>query len=175
MTGGDQWNCTEWSQEDTDEFVGKMIVGPVVGIALGAIMVILASLPLCCGVMKAQGRIIAMIGIPVGILACLMPLFLSMNGCGTFIDNLCTNCEDDNGNSSCDQVNPNSPTDKTFREEIDEGCHALGFLVAYLLAYGWAAVVLGITAAALSCCILCGCCKMKDDGAYADGGAQTSA
>merc|ERR1719219_2755217 len=49
--------------------------------------------------MKAQGKIIAMVTIPLGILACLFPLFLSMNACGSFVENLCENCKDDNGNT----------------------------------------------------------------------------
>merc|ERR1719189_141225 len=96
-----QWECSAWTEKDTDEFVGKIIVGPIIGIVLGLICVILGALPLCCGVMKAQGRIIAMVVIPLGILACLFPLFLSMNACGPFVENVCENCKDQNDQYGC--------------------------------------------------------------------------
>lgn len=168
------WNCSEWTAEDTSEFTAKLFTGPIIGIALGLIMTLIASLPLCCGVMKAQGKIIAMIGIPIGILAILMPLFLSMGACTSFVENLCDNCKTDGGKNSCDEQDPFNQN-KTHREGLSDACAALGILLVYIGGHGWAAIVLGIVAASLSCCILCGCCKMKEETTFADGGAQTSA
>lgn len=169
-----RWDdCQAWSQEDTDEFTASLIVGPIIGIVVGLIMTILTSLPLCCGVMKNQGRIIAMIGIPLGILAILIPLFFSFGACATFIENICDNCENDNGESACDIEDDYN--NKTTRQVLEEGCGALGIIVVYLAAYGWAAVILGIVAASLSCCILCGCCKMKEEATYQDNNVTTNA
>jgi len=172
----DDDNCHAWSQSETDELVAKLITGSIIGIVLGLIMTLLASLPLCCGVMKAQGKIIAMIGIPVGILCCFMPLFLSLGGCSSFVETLCENCpvNGDESKSSCDEPEMQGST-RTYRDVISDACHALGILIVYFGGYGWAAVILGIVAASLSCCILCGCCKMKEEGSYVDGGNQTSA
>lgn len=161
-----QWECQQWSQSDTDEFVAKLMVGPIVGIVLGLIMVILTALPLCCGVMKAQGKIIAIVGIIVGLIAILIPMLLSMGACGTFIDNICDNCKTQGGESSCDVKNDYQV--QTTRQALEDSCAALGFLLVYLAAYGWAAVILGVVAMSLSCCILCGCCKMKDETTFQD-------
>merc|ERR1719336_816523 len=122
--------------------------------------------------MKAQGKIIAIVGIIIGLLAILLPMLLSFGACSTFIENLCNNCKDDQGTSSCDIKNDYQV--KTTREVLQDSCGALGFLLVYFAAYGWAAVVLGVVAASLSCCILCGCCKMKDETSYQDNN-QTSA
>lgn len=169
------WNCSQWTDEDTSEFIQALLVGPIIGIVLGLIMSIVASLPLCFGVMKAHGKIIAIIGILIGFVAILMPLFLSFGSCTSFVDGLCASCKTDDGGNSCDEPDPWNQDGKTVRQQFDDACGALGVLLVYLAGYGWAAVVLGIVAAALSCCILCGCCKMKDEESFQDGGAQTSA
>eukprot|EP00434_Breviolum_minutum_P024406 symbB.v1.2.021554.t1/scaffold1847.1/size122519/7 len=44
-----------------------------------------------------------------------------------------------------------------------DGCNILGFIFAYTVAFGWVACVLGIVAAALTCCVCCQCCKAKLD------------
>lgn len=165
------WNCNAWSEEDRNDYIARLVVGPIVGVVIAFIMLILTALPLCCGVMKAQGRIIAMIAIPLSLLAMFMPLFLSLGTCEPFVEDLCKGCKDQNGDPSCDNVNP--LTNKTPRQELDESCTAIGIIVAYFF-WGWAAVVLGVIAMGLSCCIFCGCCQMKEDTTYADGG-QTSA
>ncbi|CAK9029353.1 unnamed protein product, partial [Durusdinium trenchii] len=47
--------------------------------------------------------------------------------------------------------------------DIGALCNAVGFIIVYLGAWGWAAIVLGIVGASLGCCVCCGCCKAKMD------------
>lgn len=169
----DTHDCGIWTSETTADYAATLVVGAIVGIVIALLMVILTALPLCCGVMKAQGKIIAMVGIPMGIIACFIPLFISLGSCPGFVDNKCAECKKEGINCSDTYPDIINTTSRTYEKYFTDMCHGLGFLIAYVGAWGWTAVVMGITAAALSCCILCGCCKMKAD-TYADGQAQTT-
>merc|ERR1719436_2313794 len=60
-----------WTDDDQKDFVRKMLWGAIVGILLGVVMVVLASMPLCCGIMKGPAKIIAGLAIGLGFLACI--------------------------------------------------------------------------------------------------------
>eukprot|EP00434_Breviolum_minutum_P029724 symbB.v1.2.026278.t1/scaffold2613.1/size83683/1 len=74
-----------------------------------------------------------------------------MGSCGPFVDAICDmRCSDNQCTESEKQV-------------MLDGCNILGFIFAYTVAFGWVAVVLGIVAASLACCVCCQCCKAKLD------------
>ncbi|CAK9000382.1 unnamed protein product [Durusdinium trenchii] len=142
--------CTNGTpQWDEGAFTGSLIGGSVGGIVVGILVVVLASLPLCCGVLKQFGKWIGAAGIILGLLAIIIPAFGSMGACGPWVDELCS--------ASC------TGCTSSERSDISALCNALGFIIVYLGAYGWAAIVLGIVGASLSCCVCCGCCKAKMD------------
>ncbi|CAE7566727.1 ESD [Symbiodinium natans] len=144
--------------KDQTTFTASLYGGSFGGMALALIMVILASLPLCCGVLKQYGKIIAGITIVLGLLSLVVPLFGSMGACGPFVDAICS--------ERCSGYECTA----TERDDMSSVCNALGFLVVYIGAFGWATCVLGIVAAALGCCVCCGCCKAKMDGPAPGGG-----
>ncbi|CAE7365349.1 ESD [Symbiodinium sp. CCMP2592] len=139
---------------DQAAFEAGLLGGSIGGIVLGLLMVIFASLPLCCGVLKQYGKVIAAIAIILGLASLIVPFLGSMGACGPFVDHICDDlCP---GEIQCSQSD---------RDNLTTTCNALGFLVVYLGAFGWAACVLGIVAASLGCCVCCQCCKAKlDDG-----------
>ncbi|CAK9071356.1 S-formylglutathione hydrolase, partial [Durusdinium trenchii] len=142
--------CTNGTpQWDEGAFTGSLIGGSVGGIAVGILVVVIASLPLCCGVLKQFGKWIGAASIILGILAIVIPAFGSMGACGPWVDELCS--------ASC------TGCTSSQRSDIGALCNAVGFIIVYLGAWGWAAIVLGIVGASLGCCVCCGCCKAKMD------------
>jgi len=51
----------ELKEFNNDDYAGSLIAGAIGGIVLGLLMIILVSLPLCCGVLKQYGKAIAAI------------------------------------------------------------------------------------------------------------------
>ena len=141
----------EMKEFKDDEYAGSLMAGAIGGIVLGLLMIILVSLPLCCGVLKQYGKCIAAIGIVLGLVALVVPYIGSMGSCGPFVDAIC--------DARCD-YNQCSAEDK---EVMLDACNFLGFIFAYTVALGWVACVLGIVAASLACCVCCQCCKAKLD------------
>ncbi|OLP84968.1 S-formylglutathione hydrolase [Symbiodinium microadriaticum] len=146
--------CESSKSFDQGAFEAGLLGGSIGGIVLGLLMLILASLPLCCGVLKQYGKVIAAIAIVLGLAALGIPFLGSMGACGPFVEHICDDlCPDQ---IQCTQLD---------RDNLSATCNALGFLVVYIGAFGWAACVLGIVAASLGCCVCCQCCKAKlDDG-----------
>eukprot|EP00930_Biecheleria_cincta_P021782 TRINITY_DN1603_c0_g1_i3.p1 TRINITY_DN1603_c0_g1~~TRINITY_DN1603_c0_g1_i3.p1 ORF type:complete len:189 (+),score=34.31 TRINITY_DN1603_c0_g1_i3:58-624(+) len=142
-------SACSWSKKNEDDYVAAIMVFSILGIVFSLITVIVASLPLCCGIMKPIGTIIAVVAIVVGIISIFLPAVGGMvSGTGA-VNQLCDSCA-----GGCSEQDKKNATD---------AMNALGILIAYLAAFGWAAIILGIVAAALGCCICCKCCKMKDD------------
>ena len=46
----------QWGKSPKDGYVNTLIGGSIGGIVLGVIVVVLVSLPLCCGVLKQYGK-----------------------------------------------------------------------------------------------------------------------
>ena len=105
-------------------------------------------------VTRTAAQVIAAIAIVLGLAALGIPFLGSMGACGPFVEHICDDlCPDQ---IQCTQLD---------RDNLSATCNALGFLVVYIGAFGWAACVLGIVAASLGCCVCCQCCKAKlDDG-----------
>eukprot|EP00928_Gymnodinium_smaydae_P063682 TRINITY_DN4718_c0_g2_i3.p1 TRINITY_DN4718_c0_g2~~TRINITY_DN4718_c0_g2_i3.p1 ORF type:complete len:175 (+),score=43.61 TRINITY_DN4718_c0_g2_i3:70-594(+) len=137
------------TQEDWDAWYSSIVVGSVIGGVIAILVTILAGLPLCCGIMKAQGKIIAGVTIVLGIFMIFVPMISGMAASGTAVSNICGKC-----GSGC-----------TAEEEkaIGDGFAALGVLAAYTGGMGWLALIMGIVASALGCCICCKCCKMAPE------------
>jgi len=151
--------CTCDSQ-CTDDYVSGIVTWTVIGIVLSLLTTIAAAVPLCCGfgaeklvpgINVPLPRVIAGLAIPVGILACFFPLIGSSISSGSTTTAMCDKCKE-NGLKEC--------TDED-RETIKAVMSALGFIVAYIGAGGFAAIILGIVSSAMGCCIFCNCCKLK--------------
>ncbi|CAJ1334511.1 unnamed protein product [Effrenium voratum] len=141
------WACTSSGEFDQAAFTASLYGGSFGGMALALVMVILVSLPLCCGVLKQYGKIIATVAIVLGIFSLIIPAFGSMGACVPFVDAI---CQERCSGYECTQDE---------KDGMGSVCNALGILVVYIGAFGWATVILGIVASALGCCVCCGCCK----------------
>merc|ERR1719436_2331475 len=91
-------------------------------------MVILACLPLCCGVMKRFANIIAILAIVVGVISIFIPLLGGPASASGVVEKACSQC------GTC------SDEDK---DNLHAKMSALGVLVAYIGAWGWLAIVFG--------------------------------
>jgi hypothetical protein len=143
-----------WTDEDSEEFYSMLVVGTVIGAIFSIICIVLASLPLCCGIVKPKANIIAAVVITIGIIACFVPAITGKAQADGAVNKMCDRCEADVHHTGC--------TNKE-RSDAQDAVGALGILVAYVHGFGFMVVILGITASAMGCCICCKCCKMKDD------------
>lgn len=114
---------------------------------MGLLLLVLASLPLCCGVLKDHSKAISTITISLGILTLLVPLLGSLSACGPFVQSVCSD--------RC----PGFECSTQEKEDISQVCHALGFFVVYISAFGWVSCIVGVIAASLGCCVCCQCCR----------------
>jgi len=153
-----------WTEKDSEEFYGMLIIGTIIGALFTIIAVVMACLPLCGGLMKPQAKIIAGIAIFIGIFCCFIPAITGKAQADAAVTKMCDRC-------AASAATPGSwDTACTADDEAKakEAVGALGILVAYIHAFGFVVIILGITAAALGCCICAKCCKMKEE---ASGGA----
>merc|ERR1719498_1609789 len=137
-----------------------LLIGTIIGAVFAIICLVLAGLPLCCAILKPQGKIIAGIVIAIGIFVCFIPAITGQAQGSAAVDKMCDRCKNDATATEC------SEDDK---EKAKEAVAALGILVAYIHAFGFVVIILGATAAGMGCCICCKCCKMAEDKAPAAG------
>ncbi|CAL1170161.1 unnamed protein product, partial [Cladocopium goreaui] len=97
---------------------------------VGILVIVLMSLPLCCGVLKQYGKVLGAIGIVLGVLALVIPLFGALGSCVPFVDAAC--------NDAC------TPCTDEEKKIWASACQTLGIIFVYLVVFGWAACVLGI-------------------------------
>ena len=145
------FGCETGSGFDQNAYAASLWGGSIGGIVTGLLMIVLVSLPLCCGVLKQYGKVIAAIGIILGLLALVIPYFGAMGSCGPFMDAVC--------GDRC----PGYECSDSDKEVAIAACNALGFIFVYFGVFGWAACVLGIVAASMACCVCCQCCNAKMD------------
>jgi len=143
-----------WTDKDSEDFYGMMIVGTVIGVLFAMMCIVFACLPLCAGMMKPQAKIIAGIVIAIGIIVCFIPAITGKAQADAAVNKMCDRCAADPSHRGC------TADDKTKGKEA---VGALGIIVAYVHGFGFLVVILGVTAAALGCCICCKCCKMKEE------------
>mmetsp|Transcript_20430 Transcript_20430/g.34032 ORF Transcript_20430/g.34032 Transcript_20430/m.34032 type:complete len:169 (+) Transcript_20430:31-537(+) len=141
--------CEDLQDFDEKAYAASLLGGSVGGIVVGILVIIFVSLPLCCGVLKQYGKVIGGIGIGMGLLALIIPLFGAMGSCVPFVDAAC--------NDAC------TPCTEEVKEAWAKGCQTLGIIFVYLVVFGWAACILGIVGASMACCVCCQCCKAKLD------------
>lgn len=153
-------SCT-WTDADSKEFYGMLIIGTVIGALFSIIAIVFACLPLCGGMMKPQAKIIAGIVIFIGLFVIFIPAITGMAQGNAAVEKMCDRCSADPSHTGCTE------DEKT---KAADAVSALGVIVAYVHAFGFVVVILGVVAAALGCSICCKCCKMKDE-APAGGGA----
>lgn len=139
--------CTQSGQFDEAAFTASLYAGSLGGVSLGLLLLVLASLPLCCGVLKEHSKAISTITISLGILTLVVPLLGSLSACGPFVQSVCSD--------RC----PGFECSVQEKEDISQVCHALGFFVVYISAFGWVSCIVGVIAASLGCCVCCQCCR----------------
>jgi len=148
-------NTCSWSQEDTDDWIGSIMAGSIIGWIFALILSILGCIPLCCSgpTLKAQATIIGIVCILGGLFAFFIPAIAGAAATSGAIDDYCDRCQAE-GYSSCSEAD---------RDEAKDDIAALGIIVAYLLGFGWLVVIQAIVAMVLGCAIMCKCCKMKEE------------
>ncbi|CAL1170178.1 unnamed protein product [Cladocopium goreaui] len=148
--------CQDVNGFDQDAYAASLWGGSIGGMVVGILVIVLMSLPLCCGVLKQYGKVLGAIGIVLGVLALVIPLFGALGSCVPFVDAAC--------NDAC------TPCTDEEKKIWASACQTLGIIFVYLVVFGWAACVLGIVGASLACCVCCQCCKAKlDDPAVKQG------
>ena len=148
--------CSRDSSKIDGAFAAAALGGTVPAIVISLFLVILLSLPLCCGcgaeVLKRSSGLkigIVVVAVILGCLCPAIPLIAGGGACGTVTEELCAECGD-----GC------TPSE---REGISALCNFGSFFAMYFGAFGFLAVVFGPMAAGLGCCICCGCCKMAPE------------
>jgi len=149
-----------WTDKDSEEFYGMLIVGSVIGILFAIICIVFACLPLCGGMMKPQAKILAGVVIFIGIFVCSIPMITGSAQADAAVSKMCDHCAADPSHPGC------SEDDKT---EGKDAVSALDVFVAYIYAFGYVIVILGIVDASLGCSIFFKCCKMVDQPGCAGG------
>lgn len=151
VEGANETNYTIESGCHVDRLVlggaGHGLAGVVSCIVLGVAFVIMASMPLCCGLLKQRARAIACVVIPLGIFICFIPLLSSAGACDAIADDVCSEC------GGCSEL------DRSAR--LAE-CKIVLLVLIHFHLGGWIGICLGITAASLGCCVCCRCCKLAD-------------
>jgi len=151
-------SCSEWydennheyhdcdvGQEEEEEWWAKMLTGTVVACVVATILIILASMPVCCGVMKENQGALNGIGCCVGlfgVFTMFIPLIAALAATNEAVDDHCNKCH-------CSDED---------REKAKEVFGFWGAIIGYVYGFGWLAVALGITAEVLVCCMCCACC-----------------
>ncbi|CAL1170171.1 unnamed protein product [Cladocopium goreaui] len=149
--------CEDLNGFDQDAYAASLWGGSIGGMVVGILVIVLMSLPLCCGVLKQYGKVIGAIGIVMGVLALVIPLFGALGSCVPFVDAAC--------NDAC------TPCTDEEKKIWASACQTLGIVFVYMVVFGWAACVLGIVGASLACCVCCQCCKAKLDDPWVKQGA----
>eukprot|EP00928_Gymnodinium_smaydae_P093457 TRINITY_DN77646_c0_g1_i1.p1 TRINITY_DN77646_c0_g1~~TRINITY_DN77646_c0_g1_i1.p1 ORF type:complete len:204 (-),score=30.93 TRINITY_DN77646_c0_g1_i1:69-590(-) len=137
------------SQQDGEAWVSQISTGCIIGGVFGIILTAITAVPLCCGQLKPQGKIIGGASIGLGVFFIFIPLIASAAATSSMVSKICDGCS-----TKCTDAE---------REEISNGLNAGGVIVAYFFAMGWFSLVMGIVASSMGCCILCKCCKMADE------------
>ena len=125
-------------------YVVSLWGGSIGGILLAVLVIILVSLPLCCGLLKHYRKAIGAVGIVLGTVALWIPSVVAIASCGPFVDGL---CQDLCGSPTCEYQ---------FEVYWAESCPMFGIVYAYVMIFGWAACILGVVGLILACCV---CCK----------------
>merc|ERR1712224_638990 len=87
------------------------------------------------------------------------------------IEKWCNECGGTTSVSGTGQAQTHATCKEQDKQNAKNTLGALGIYVAYVYGFGFLCFIFGITSMALSCCIMCNCCKMKDVGANSAGKA----
>lgn len=155
--GSDSWKCDngactlfagcECDDDCKNDYYGKIVGGTVAAAVIAVIFLVAASVPCCCAVDLDKPmcpKIVGGISIVVGIFCIFIPGIASYGAADGATNDTCDKCT-------------NGCTDEE-KESIKTVLTGLGVLVAYTVAYGFVACVLGPVAAAVGCCAICPCC-----------------
>jgi len=149
-----------WKKKDQELWVQKILAGSAAGGFLALSMVGTASAVMCCGMcidkVKTNTTRFGVIIIVFAQLAMMIPYGASRGACSTVDDEICKEC--------AKVTSPSGPCTPAEKKAIEDSCNALGFLVVYVAAYGWVAVIFGGVASCMGCCAICGCsdCKLGE-------------
>lgn len=149
-----------WSEKDQELWIQKILVGSMAGGFLALTMTATASFVMCCGMcldsVKTNTKKFGAFIVFFAVLAMIIPFMASQGACSTVDDEVCAEC--------AKVTSVGEPCTPQTKKDIEDSCNALGFLVVYVAAYGWVAVIFGNIAACMGCCAICGCnnCKLGE-------------
>jgi len=105
-------NTCSWSQEDTDDWIGSIMAGSIIGWIFALILSILGCIPLCCSgpTLKAQATIIGIVCILGGLFAFFIPAIAGAAATSGAIDDYCDRCQAE-GYSSCSEADRDEAKD----------------------------------------------------------------
>jgi len=134
-------------------------------------MVILASLPLCCGVLLEKGKTIGCCTFGGGILVSLLPYINALMTFGGYVSNMCSMCYPGYDECSARLTERYSADEEKFKSIAwvfayvpkvpSEHCLEQSHGCSDTMNPGFFAALFSVVAASLAGCIFCNCCKMK--------------
>ncbi|CAK0809001.1 unnamed protein product [Prorocentrum cordatum] len=135
----------KWDDDYWEDWYASMIIGTIIGVIISTITLVLASCPVCCGVMKdkplkAFACVLALITIPLYFL----PYIAAKQTTVGLVEDICGGCS-----GGCTQE------EKTELEDTIDG---YSIFIAYTFGYGFAVLILAGITHCLTCCICCPCC-----------------
>jgi len=135
----------------------------IIAIIIGLVLIVVMSLPVCCGMFATDGniskvKIIAGVVIGVAAFNVFLPAIGGAVGGTAALDAVCEEC-------TCEDAE---------KEKYKDDIAALGIIFAYL-AYGFVAVIFSIVAMCLGCCGCCPCCGPLKTKMQGGGGGKVPA
>lgn len=130
-----------------EDYNAKLMAGSIVGFVLGIIVIVVASVPLCCGYdanMPSCPKLVGVAAILCGIIIIFVPIMGVSSAADGAAADTCAKCDD-----GCTEEEEQS---------IENVLGALGFIIAYTAGMGFLSIIVGVTASILGCCVCGACC-----------------
>ena len=125
-------------------YVASLWGGSIGGIVLGVLVISLVSMPLCCGVLKHYRKALGSVGIVLGTVAVFIPLVVALASCASYVDGLCE-----------DLCGTGSRCEYQYKGIWTEECLTYGIVHVYVVVFGWAACISGISGVILAVFLCC--------------------
>lgn len=140
-----QEHC-DWNDDMWKDWYDRMIIGTILGAIVTSITLILASCPVCCGVMKDKPlKVFAIVLSLITIPCYFLPYIFAKHTTVGLVEDICNSCP-----SGCTQE------EKTHLEDQIDG---FSTWAAYTFGFGFVVVLLASITNCLSCCMCSTCCQ----------------
>lgn len=152
------WNYPQ-ARDTCEADLQKTYIGVIKGFSYTGVFmciaaIVLGSLGPCCAKMVEKRKIFGVAAILLSIFGFIFPAIGAMAGSNSTVEKACK-CYEDNGATCTDEE----------KKDIKAVLSGFGIIIAYLGAFGWLAIILGIVGISMGGASCCGCCKAKDEGA----------